>query len=251
MNIKEGVALCPSCGKLSRLSELTTSNRPIEEILEQPPSGCLITSTGHVVIATVSLRSLAGFVFPAGFALIWNGLTSVFVLQAIAGLHANLIGPLPDWFPAAGLKDGRHEVNGGPMELGMTMYFCVFLIPFVTIGTVIAGIAIMNLIGKVEVIINEFDSYVATVIGFVRWKKTFDPKEVRAVEFGTAAWQSEGMSNRVIEIKSDRIVKFGSMLQSDRMEWLHAVLRKLLLPQNEDRNISTFPKLTWLSRKPL
>ncbi len=100
INIQEGVALCPVCGKLSRLSSLNTSSRSIAEILDKPPRGCSLTSFGHGAVATVSIRSLAGFLFPAGFALFWNGITSVFVLIAIAGLYTNLIGPLPNWFPA-------------------------------------------------------------------------------------------------------------------------------------------------------
>lgn len=276
MNIREGVALCPSCGKLSRLSELSTSSRSMEEILAQPPSGCSINSHDQSAVATVSLRSLDGFPLLAGFALFWNGITSIFVLLAIAGLYTNLIGPLPHWFPAPGLKEGKPEINGGPMELGTTLFLCVFLLPFVTVGVVTAGAAIMNLFGKVEVVTDEFDSFVATGIGFLRWKRRFDPREVRTVEFGTSASQSEGGSRkRLIEIKANETVEFGSTLQADQMEWLRAVLRKLLLPQKDglgtsggctpitrrpttpllpqkdDRGTSRLPSLTWISRRPL
>jgi hypothetical protein len=248
MNIKEGVALCPGCGKLSRLSDLNTSGRSITEILARPPAGCSINSDGQCVVVTASLRSLAGFLFASGFALFWNGITSVFVLIAIAGLYTNLIGPLPHWFPAPGMKEGKPEMNGGPMDLGMTLFLCIFLIPFVTVGIGMVGVAVMNLIGKVEVVIDEFDSYSATGMGFLRWKQRFDPREVRAVEFGTTAWQSDGGRNKLIEIRANRTVKFGSMLQCDRLEWLRAVLRQLLLLQYDDRGVSTCPNLVWLSR---
>src|SRR5437868_14236 len=95
VNIKEGVALCPKCGTLSRLSELNYGDRSMEEILGQPPSGCSITPLGQVVVATASLRSVGGFLVTVAFALFWNGIVSVFVLLAIAGLYTNLIGPLP------------------------------------------------------------------------------------------------------------------------------------------------------------
>jgi hypothetical protein len=123
-------------------------------------------------------------------------------------------------------------MNGEPMNLGMTLFLCIFLIPFVAIGIGMAGAAIMNLFGKVEVVVDEFDSYVATGIGFLRWKKSFDPRGVLAVDIGTTPWQTEGGSNKLIEIKANRTVKFGSLLQSDRMEWLQAVLRQTLLPQS-------------------
>jgi hypothetical protein len=249
INIKEGFALCPQCGKLSRLSELNISNRSVAEILAQPPAGCRITSDGQQVTATVSLRSIAGFLFPAAFALFWNSITSVFVLIAIAGLYTNLIGPLPNWFPAPGLKDGKPEMNGGPMDLGMTLFLCVFLIPFVTIGIGMVVAAIINLIGKVEVVIDEFDSYVATGFGVFQWKKRFDPREVKAVDFGTTPWQSEGGANRLIEIVANRSVKFGSLLQPDRMAWLRAVLREILLPKDNHDNESSISALGWLSRR--
>lgn len=248
MNIKEGVALCPQCGKLSRLSELNTSTRSIAEILAKPPAGCSIVAEGRGVILTASLRSITGFLFPAAFALFWNSIVSVFVLIAIAGLYTNLVGPLPNWFPAPGLKDGKPEMNGGPMDLGMTLFLCVFLIPFVTIGLGMACAAVLNLIGKVQVTLDEFESYVSTGFLFLRWKRKFDPREVAAIDFGTTPWQSEGGANRLIEIKSNRSVKFGSMLQSDRMEWLRAVLREILLPRNVDDHKSMVPSLTWLSR---
>jgi hypothetical protein len=87
INIKERVALCPGCGRLSRLSELNTSGRSIAEILAQPPAGCSVVSDGHRVTTTVSLRLLAGFLVSAAFALFWNSITSVFVLIAVAGLY--------------------------------------------------------------------------------------------------------------------------------------------------------------------
>ena len=250
INIKEGVALCPKCGKLSRLSELNSSGRSIAEILAQPPAGCSIFSDGKQAIATVSLRSLAGFLVPARCALFWNGITSIFVLLAIAGLYTNLVGPLPNWFPAPGLKDGKPEMNGQPMDLGETLFLCVFLIPFVTIGIGMVGVAIVNLFGKVEVVIDEFDSYVATGFAFFRWKKRFNAREVRAIEFGSTPWQSDSGSNKLIEIRANRFIKFGSMLQSDRTEWLRAVLRQIFLLHNDDNRASTHPRLAWLSRKP-
>ncbi len=223
----------------------------MEEILDRPPSGCSIHSFGQRAVATVSLRSITGFVTTTGFALFWNGIVSVFVLIAIAGLYANLIGPLPKWFPAPGLNDGKPEMNGGPMELGMTLFLCVFLIPFVTVGSVMAGAAIMCLLGKVEVVIDEFDSYVATGFLFLKWKKRFDAKQVQGVEFTSSAWSSEGGSTRLIEIKSNRNVKFGSMLPTERMEWLRAVLKTLLLPTRNDTSTSSLPSLPWLSRTSL
>jgi hypothetical protein len=248
INIKEGIALCPKCGMLSRLSDLNYSARSIQEILSQPPDGCSIQPVGLGVIATASLRSIAGFLGAAAFALFWNGIVSVFVLIALAGLYANLIGPLPAWFPAPGLKEGKPEMNGEAMGLGMTLFLCVFLIPFVTVGVGMTVAAIINLVGKVEVVIDELDSWVATGIWVFKWKRRFDPRRVHAISYGTAAWQSDGATNRVIELAADRTIKFGSLLQSDRMEWLKAVLNDLLLRGDRKPNRSTLPQLTWVAQ---
>lgn len=241
INIKEGVALCPGCGRLSRLSELTRSDRSVQEILAQPPPGCSILQLGQGAVLSASLRSCAGFLFSAGFALFWNSIVSVFVLIATAGLYANLVGPLPAWFPAPGVREGKPEMNGEPMDLGVTLFLCVFLIPFVTIGIGMTVAAITNLVGKVEVVIDDLDSYVATGVGFVKWKRRFDAGHIRSVNICNAAWQSDGSSNKLIVMVGDRTIKFGSLLQTDRMEWLRVVLKDILLERDSNRQELAVP----------
>ncbi|MCY2982575.1 MAG: hypothetical protein NTY15_02955 [Planctomycetota bacterium] len=131
----------------------------------------------------------------------------------------------------------------------MTLYLCLFMIPFVTIGIGMASLAIMNLIGKVEVAIDELEANIATGFGIFVWRRRFDPREVRSVNFGETAWRSNGGANAIIELVCDRTIKFGSMLQADRMEWLRVVLKELLL-HNETNRSSSLPHLNWLSRKP-
>jgi len=246
INIQEGVALCPMCGTLSRLSELNNSDRCVQEILAQPPSGCSIDSLGNVVIVTASTRSIGGFMASVALSLFWNGIVSVFVLIALAGLYTNLVGPLPDWFPASEMNQGKPEMNGKPMELGETLFLCVFLTPFVTIGAIMIAAAMLSLVGKVEVIVKEYESYVATGIAFVRWKRRFDPHQVRSVTYATTTWRSEDGPS--IVLAADRTIKFGSLLQSERAVWLRAVLTELLLHGHDDRHGSSLPQLPWPDR---
>lgn len=234
INIKEGVALCPCCESLTRLSELYYSHRSIQEVLNQPPRGCSIDQTEQGFVITASLRSAVGFTASACFALFWNGIVSVFVLIAVAGLYANLVGPLPVWFPAPQMA-GKPGMKNEPMELGTTLFLCVFLIPFVAVGIVTAATALTYLIGKVQVVIDEQNSYVASGIGFIRWKTRFDPNSVHNVRFATNNLNSEGSATRCIELLADRTIKFGSMLSSDRMEWVWAVL-KTAFHQKPDGN---------------
>lgn len=249
MNIQEGVALCANCGTLSRLSELNLSGKSIDEILSSPPQGCSIEPRGPGVVITASLRSIGGFVGCAAFALFWNGIVSVFVLLAIAGLYTNLIGPLPTWFPAPGMNDGKPEMNGDRMDLGMSLFLCVFLTPFILVGTGMVAAAIINLVGKIEVVIDEFESSVTTGIPIFRWKRRFDARQIRAVSYGTTNWESNGRRQRTIELVADRTVKFGSMLQFNRMEWLRAVLYHLLLRGDGKSSRTDLPDLSWIGQK--
>lgn len=249
VNIKEGVALCSQCGKISWLSELNYTGRTTAEILANPPAGCSIVADGQRVTVAVSLRSFRGFLAIAGVALFWNGITSIFVSLAIAGLYTNLIGPLPNWFPTLDANDGKPEVNGQPMGLGMALFLSVFITPFVAVGAMMASFAILKLCGKIEVVIEEFSSSVATRVGFLRWTKRFDSREVKKVEFGVTTWQSNGSPNTLIEIKGNRCVKFGSMLDSEHLEWLLMLLRELLLRGNETNRVPGVPVLTWLLRR--
>lgn len=229
MNIHEGVALCPGCGKLSRLSELSDSPRSRAEILSDPPHGCSIRSSGNSTIVTASSRSVGGAIAAIAISLFWNGILSVFVLLAFAGLYTNLIGPLPVWFPAPQLNQGRPNMNGQPIELGMAVFLCIFLIPFVTVGAVLISAVILCLFGKVEVALDGENSWAATAIGPARWKRKFDAGQVTSVKYELTAWQSEGQINRQIELSADRIIQLGSLLPRERMEWLRIVLHELLV----------------------
>jgi hypothetical protein len=218
INISEGVALCPSCGKLSRLADVAERRRPMAELIAQPPKGCSIRDWGQNVIIRVNQRSVSAFAFLLFFSLFWNGITSVFVLLAVAGLYVNLIGPVPNWFPA--------PPNNPGMGLGESLFLTVFITPFVLIGLFTMGAALMNLCGKAEVWLADREAAVHTGIGLLVWRRRFDPTAVRGVTIGNNTWQSNEKTSPVIVIEADRTIKFGSMLPDDRREWLQAILHQ-------------------------
>lgn len=247
INMKEGVALCPECGLLSQLSALTFRERSVDDILNRPPAGCDVTPVNSGVLISSSLRSMGGFLGIAGFSLFWNGIVSVFVLIALSGLYANLIGPLPDWFPAPGVKNGVPEMNDEPMDLGTTLFLCVFLTPFVAIGIGTAVTALIYLKGHVRVMIDENDSWVATGIGFVSWQRRFDPLQINHVRRGKTRWETNGERGETIELIGERTIALGSMLSAERREWLQIVLSQLLPASHNSRRHPTLPDLYWLS----
>jgi len=249
INIREGVALCPGCGALKRLGELSLSSRPVTEILATPPAGCTAEPYGQGARVTASLRSVGGFIATCFFALFWNGIVSVFVVHALCGLYANLVGPLPAWLPALDAKNGVPRLNGAPMELGATLGLCLFLVPFVVIGAAMVFAALTYLFGRVEVVIDEYGSHVATGVWFLKWKRRFDALDVTAVSPTWTSWTENDQRKKQIEITADRPIKFGSMLRDDRLEWLRTVLHELFSGKQDGRNRSDLPSLLWLPQR--
>src|SRR5690606_5426012 len=106
INIKEGVALCPSCGTLTRLSQLNYSGTKTLNALKHIEKGASISSDNDCLRISFSLFSIQKFFVYLGISLFWNGIVSLFVSHAAAAVYYNLFGPVPDWFPTPGLKDG-------------------------------------------------------------------------------------------------------------------------------------------------
>lgn len=219
INITEGVALCSSCGTLSRLSEVVEQTRPLEELVDNPPPGCTISEWGDHTTLYATLRSGSGLLGSLFVAVFWNGITSIFVLGALTSLYQNLIGPLPKWVPT--LDDA--------MPLGMALFMCVFLIPFVLIGAAMIFAVFSYACGRVEITIDRHEAKVRTGCGPFNWTQRFDPNQVEEVDLGLTRWKSNDQHQEQIEIHADRTVKFGSMLSEERREWLCEVLRAKLL----------------------
>ena len=220
MNLAEGTALCTSCGRLSRLSDIVRTTRPVAEILNQPPSGCWVRRYGDTIVAHASLRSVGRAIGRLAMAIFWNSIVSLFVLFALAALYASLIGPLPPWWPGPDMDE--------PIPLGWALVFCVFLIPFVLAGAELVIEVLLYAAGKVEVVIHGEDAHIRTGIASLVWRRRFDPTQVTRVfeEVKNAATNRRAGVPLVIE--ADREVKFGSKLTLPRQEWMRAVLQALL-----------------------
>lgn len=233
INIAEGVALCLSCGQLSRLSDVASDSRPAAEVLNNPPSGCSLVESNHGIVVTASLRSISQAFGLGCMALFWNGIVSVFALIALSGLYTNLIGPLPVWFPAP---------NDPGMTLGMTLFLCIFLIPFVAVGSGMLAGLLMCVIGKVKVQIGDEEAKVSTGIGPLVWTRRFDPTNVRRVTGGRTSWEINDQKRELIEIEADNRVQFGSMLESDRREWMQIIVRELLTKPSPQQRMVTIQR---------
>lgn len=252
INIKEGVGLCRACDKLWRLGELaegsvaydgpfakvvnklvSTSGDEVITDAEMPaavPSGCWLSDSGTQIVVGAKCRSASGFFFLI-FATFWNSIVSVFVLIAAGGLYTNLIGTLPSWFPMAGNSSGgKHGgMTASTMPLGMTLFLCVFLIPFVLVGAGTAAAALVGLFGKVEVRLNGREGVAFTGVGAIGWKRAFEADLVRNVKIGDAGSSTNNKPDRTVIIEANRRIKIGTMLSEERQRWFAGALRKILV----------------------
>jgi hypothetical protein len=247
INISEGVALCPSCGALNRLSAVRISARSVAEILASRPSGCAIESLDREVRITATTRSVGGFLVTLAMMLFWNSLTGMFVAVAAAGIYTNVVGPLPNWFPMFAVENGMIKMNDGVMTLGQALGLCVFLIPFVLIGIAFFCVTLLNLIGRVEIVFAESAAHVATGFRWIAWKRRFDPQRVIAVTMNDSTTKVDGEARPQIELTADRSIKFGTMLAKERLQWLWAVLNELCIRRSGES--AEVPSLPWLSQR--
>jgi hypothetical protein len=233
INIKEGVALCRSCGKLSHLADISEIPAVDANALATPPAGCSYEEPiGGGLVLRASLRSAGTALGALAICLFWNGIVSVFVLVAIGGLYTHFIGALPTWFPVPGSGSKRGNVGPG-MPLGETLFLCIFLIPFVAIGSLLFLAFVTSLIGRIEITLAGTDGRVRTGFGPFNWTRRFDPSKVKRVSIGKSSYQQNGQNKPVIEVESDRTVKFGSTLPQERRAWLLGFLQLQLLTRTQ------------------
>jgi hypothetical protein len=197
--------------------------------LNRPPPGAWSknASMGGTVIGATH-RSLGKAVGALGICLFWNGIVSVFVLIAIASTIQHLRGSVPDWFPAP-------KFDNKPMSTGMTIFFWIFLTPFIVIGLGMVCAFFSYLFGRTEVWLRKEQGTIFTGVGALGYRRRFDMRQVKQVSIKEyVSRNNDGEANRkdmiVLETREGRLFKFGSMLREDRRNYVAAALRKAIFP---------------------
>lgn len=224
INVAQDVAYCRECNLSQRLSELTFDleiNASLD--LQHPPPGAwYITNGGGTVIGATN-RNLGMAIGTLFFALFWNGIVSVFVVLAIAGTLHNLHIPLPGWFPAP-------KMDGENMGPGMAAFLWLFLTPFIVIGLTVAGTCLTCLFGRTEARLERLRATLFTGIGPLGWKRTFDTSQVTGVRlFERRDSEGDSRVSILIETRSGKQLKLGSLLTNERRRFVLGALRKTLL----------------------
>jgi hypothetical protein len=228
VNVATDVAFCRRCNASYSLSSLTHGTVVDENIdVANPPAGAWYRGQGVATVIGATHRSLgsaAGLLF---IALFWNGIVSVFVLLALAATIHNLGWTVPTWFPAP-------RMNGGGMGVGITIFLWIFLTPFIAIGLAMMGAFVSCLGGKTEVEVTGAETVIFTGMGALGWRRRFETSQAADVRIDDKRWRDSDGDNRrktniVIELKSGKVIRFGSMLTEERRKFVAGAVRKALL----------------------
>jgi hypothetical protein len=248
VNITEGVAQCGSCGTLSRLSELNYSGATVEETLSLPPAQVSIQPGYERMEIIISLFSIPKFLGSLLATLFWNGIVSIFLSLAAAAVYYQINGPIPEWFPTPGLEKGKPIMNGEVMGMGMTISLCLFLTPFVIIGTGMIINTLLRLCGSTRVVIDPTHSYISTGILFLRFKSSFDPYHVRSIGTAVNKISQEGQTSFHIALESTKTIRFGRLLSVKQQDWLVTLLKQVFLHRNPAKPSPLIPPMSWLDQ---
>lgn len=237
MNLAEGVALCSSCGSLTKLASLVGIRTPVADAANaaspdhhmldnawaDTPRGCKATGYRGDIRLSASARSWGGAVGMLFFSLFWNGITSVFVVVMLAGFYKHLGGTIPVWAKGSPLDAGND------MSLGMCFFLLLFLTPFILVGVATAGLTLVSMVGDVRVRMHGDEASTSTGISFLRWTNRFKASRVSDVHIGKTKWQQNDQHKPLIVIEEDNQIRFGSVLSQHRMRWLASASRLVLL----------------------
>ena len=258
--MNEGVALCSSCGALTRVGDLGGLNDASEQLGDLPekfkewfglstdtgdwtntvnelwrvvPRGCSVKGSRDDIRIAATTRAYGSALAMLFFAVFWNSIVSIFVAASLSGLWSYFFGKLPAWFPAMGSN------QKSVMPIGMAVFVLVFMIPFVSIGVMLICGILMSLFGSVKMRVRHEQVSVSSGIGPLRWTRRFEVNNVTNVCLGQKPMKSNNNNSknpsRSVHIQAHKLIRVGSSLSETRMKWLGSVATLLLMePRQQD-----------------
>ncbi len=248
VNLDKWIVRCRDCGEESPLAdvEFAPPQQDAEPVSTTPPRITLRPGLEHLEIQ-ISLFSLPKFLLFLFIACFWNGIVSVFLGLAIAAVCYQILGYVPDWLPVLGLREGKPVMNDEVMGPGMTIFLCLFLTPFVAIGSYMILQVLLLLFGWTRILIHPDQSSITTGIGFVGYKRAFDPTAVRSVQHSAYSSQNGNAQYRIEMVTRGKTIKFGNLLSESQQTWLVNLLTAILVRKRPPKN-QLIPEMPWLRR---
>ncbi len=201
VNVAQDVALCRGCGQTSRFSDLVRDEEEATVNLDKIPERISVLKTMNGLEVSCKFKKGTA-IFLIAFALIWDAVVSIFVVQCITGF----MNGRADWFTA------------------------VFMIPFIVIGVAVPLLAVYVLFGRMKLTLNPGRGELFYgLCGIGRHKSFLLSKEARIlIEMSDIQQNNRQMEEIVIEQAGDKPFKFGAMLDDrEALNYLVAVLKAM------------------------
>ncbi len=208
LNVSANIARCAACNEVFPLSELVTDKTSEERAsvlappvvdLNTPPAGVRYEQTFDGVIVSATTRSC--FVIPMiPFICLWSG-------GSLSGIYGS-------------------QIMKGQFNPAMSL----FGLPFLAGTVFLVGYVLMGIFGRVEIRLRGDDGEVFTGVGPIGRTKHFQLSEVTGVHMEVTKRSKGGITKQIV-IDGPTPIKFGSMLNYARQEFLLAVLKKLTAKQ--------------------
>jgi hypothetical protein len=228
INVARDTAYCRECNLICALSDLTEhEDKSIKEgifSLNEPIKGAWFRRDMFGVSMGASCRSLSTVAGVLFFALFWNGLVSIFVVDNIAQTLRCAGIPIPEWFP---------NMPSSKEGLGMVLFLWLFLTPFIVVGMGMLGAAGTALFGKYEITLSA-DRDIGKIfvgVGRIGWTRKFVPSQINVVHIvdegrpGARGWRQEKI---FLWTKTGETIKFGTILTAKRRAFLLYALERSL-----------------------
>lgn len=228
INVSADVAFCRACNVTHALSSLAHGSGIDPEVdLSRPPQGAWQRATALGTLIGATHRSVSGAFFTFAFAAFWNGVVSIFVGLALSSTLVQLGLQRPSWLP-------KPIMNGGPMDLGMTIFLWLFLTPFILIGLSVIAAFLLCLAGRTEVRVSDWQAQVFSGIGSLGWRRKFRTDLVKDVRIEEREWRGRHGRRRttqyiLADLTEGKPVKFGSGLSEERRQFVAAALRNAVM----------------------
>ncbi len=188
-----------------------------------PPKGAWYTSNHAGKFIGAAHRDLGAGLAALVFGLFWNSLLSIFTAFGLSATFHNLHISLPNWLPA--FKFGVDS-----MDVPMTIYYWIFLLPFILVGLFCIGWFLSSMFGRTEVRVLNAAGTIFVGLGRFGYTRRFDASGVKNVLFRRVRSTEGSDTNVVVMMTSNgRRIKFGSMLTEERCRFMADSVQKLLV----------------------